>query len=854
MVSCKKSSILILLILLPLLLSAREIIASSDQKISFRIPYRPSGGNVYKHGNAILREMAKELVREPWLVNIRVSCNLRLSIIKDDSRTQLYISMGQLVVDGDTVYRRFPVADILLPAFVNMKLRWANRADTSGYTEERVSGKPISLADSMVCVVPAAFYDPDIDTLMVREIEFVYDSVALRTFYNRIELIHDYYASASLLDSLQQFTYNLALEDARLLPINYLKIEELCGVMARIDSLDFPDRLLRNGYDPSKLMGKFSQMYKQSRSCIYNFIDGMHRAGAIPWDGNIDNLAGYFTSRVFSYVRRSYLMDQQQGHIYGDCLGHFFDQTAFPPDENVAAAMLAKMFPDARQDTVAHYISMQILAAYQSTSQQLMIENRFAEAFSMMENARQFIARNPSLRDFTDDDQLQSKAALGICNSYIGIASACILGHKYNMAEAYLVKADHYMADHPKFIKSDSAYRAVFSELFFLRNTDCDNLLGLKKYVEALDCYQQFEKTYSAHDLAVVSQQLDEKKSLARMGLGNLSASLSENALKHKSADTALFYYEQATALRQDAKTPGPVDLKLDSLAPAMAQIKFGHLAITGAIALGKRQFTLAVATFTEAKSLSDKYQINRGRDFDSINRQAVKNYLIVQLSAAQKKIWANQFDSAQVALERAEAAGSEYGLLNESDLTSAIAHYKIKIQDQKCRILQDSVDLRMIRANLSIALKNFMNSSRYFNEALTFILTDTACHGDQDALADSVAKYMKPSDYQRKEGEANALVSIGEYSGAIALILELRDFYKTANLARFGLEEVDLFQFISGKNNPHLTETAVNFLIDNKQPHEALRFLSLLKDQGGTAKQVKTLQKILEDYTGFSE
>jgi len=54
-----------------------------------------------------------------------------------------------------------------------------------------------------------------------------------------------------------------------------------------------------------------------------------------------------------------------------------------------------------------------------------------------------------------------------------------------------------------------------------------------------------------------------------------------------------------------------------------------------------------------------------------------------VRYATTQKKIWANQFDSAQLALERTGAAGFDFGLLSEPDFTGAMEKYREKIMEQ---------------------------------------------------------------------------------------------------------------------------------------------------------------------------
>ncbi len=846
MVSLKRSLFLILLVLIPGLLSARDTISKTSHHADLRIPYRTGDGKVYDCGNSILREMAKDVLREPWLVTVRVSFELGLDVVKEGDRNQLVISLRRPGISGDTMYRHFPVASELFPSHISLKLRWANRADTSGYTEEALSFKHISLEDSLVDTLPVASFDPQVDTLLVRDVALFYDSLALQNFLSRIELIHDYYASLSLLDSLQRFTADLQLDNHKLLPVNFLKVEELNSVIERIDARDFPGRLLRNDYDPLYLVKKYQETYKHSKSLVYNFMDEMHKTAAIPWNGNADLLADYFTSRIFSYVRRSYLMDQQQGRIYGDCLNHFFDHIAFPQEDSIPAMMLAKMFPDARQDTITRYVSTRIYASYQRLAAKLMDQSQYAEAFSVIENGHLFATKNPSMAGFVTDDLLQSKAAQGICDSYLGIASSCIASHKFHMAETYLHKADQYAVTHAGYIRSDSSYRRVFSELFFLRNADCDQLLEQKKYGEALECYQQFEKTYSSHDLALVNTRLNEKKSMAMIGLGNLSTMLTEDALKRKEADTALFYYEKATALRHEASIQEPKDIRLDSLAPVMARIKFGQIFKEGAGALEKRQFTLAVARLNEAKLLSGQYKFDCGREFDSIYRQAMKNLLIVQLSASQKKIWANQFDSAQMALQKTEESGFDYGLLTDPDFISAIEKFKVKILEQQCRNLQDSVDLRMIRAGRGIALRNFVNATVYLNQALDFARSMPACRIAEEPIRDSISKYSHAAGFQQKMTDIQSLVATGNYAEAIRELVDNQQDFLNYHLGRFGLEMEGIYDYIRERNNPYLSEKAAMYYLSGENYGEALRFLQLVHDQGFQEYTMKGIQNQL--------
>lgn len=842
----KKITLFLWLITLPVLICAQQVTFRSSVPLSFSVPYRFSDGGIYTNGNAVLREMARDVLREPWQVRVRISFKLSVVIDLRGDKNHLSLFCINPVVGGDTVFRRFPVGDVLLPSKINMKLRWANRLDTTSFSEASVNNNLFSRGDTLVCSFPIASFDPMVDTLMIRKVELYYDSLAFTLFKNRLDLINDYYASGVLLDSLEQMAAKIHIADPAALPSNFLKVEEFNKVIERIKSRDFPSTLLMRGFDPGRLNEKYSAMFKQSRTLTFNFLDELKKTGAIPWNGNTDMLASEYTERILSYIHRSKLMDHLQSQIYQDFLDHCVDGSSFPPEENVFVMLFSKMYPDSRIDTMATYISRRIYSSYRDKAAKLLKKNQYSEAFSMMDHARIFTQRNPFFDGVNADDHLQSQAAYGIYNSYTGIAQECIRNRNYTMADAYLAKADQYARDHPALIGSDSLYLAVFSGLFFLRNSDCDLLLDQLKFEEALDCYGDFEKKYDDRDLVFVRQKLEEKKNLARTGLFRESALRSELALKRHQPDTAVAYYEEAMKLRHNIKGNDQPFRILDSLAIPVSRIRVDLYFNSGVQALDRRQYTLAMNQFNEARALSDQYGIVRDRSFDSLYRHAMKYYLIIQLSAAQKKIWANQFDSAYAAMEETRSAGAGFGLTDDPDFKTALKKYHDRIREQQCRNFHDSVEFHLMCADRSIALKNYLNSSRFLQQALAVIAGAKECGFATGPIRDTIARYSRAIGYQQKLSNARSHVAGGNYAVAVGELDENEQDYQTYRLDRFGLILEGVYDFIGERSNPYLTDQAISYYQGRGNNKEAIRFLRLLRIQGLPDKGTASIQQQL--------
>jgi len=815
-------------------------------RAEYRLPYYPGNKGRFQAGNVILTDMAREVLREPWLVKIKIACDLEVRIVREQEHSRLTIIPLKLTVEGDTLFRTFSISGALSPSHLSVKMKCANRGDSSSFNEQTLKDIPLRSHDTDQPSFVVALFDPEVDTLLIRDAEFRYDSLAIRSFKDRINLIHDYFASLALIDSLQILAAGIRIDEKSMIPVNFLKVEEISRALERINVRDFPGKLLQNGHDPGWLTARYREMLRQSRTLLFSFLDELKKTGVIPWDGNTGLLADYFTTRVMSYIRRSFLMDYQQGLIYTDILEHIFEPAAFSPGEDIPAILLRKMFPDALQDTVAGFVSRKIYDAYRSMAMQLIGEQSNTEAFALLGNGRRFIASIPAARGIIPDDMLQSRAAGGIFNSYLGIASSCLESRKFAMAETYLEKARQYAAAHRDFITSDSAYRELFGRLFFLRNGDCDRLLEQERYADALDCYLQIERDFPPQDVALVGRQLEEKKALAMNGMEQISIARSEDALKRKENDTALYYYDLASRMRNEKAEANPAQSRLDSLAPVMAKLRYASLSAEGATALEKRQFTLAVMRFGEADSLSKANGIARSSEFDSLYRRATKHFLIIELRNAKRLIWVSLFDSAQAALNRVTAEAAGYGLEQDPDFVYAADRFRQKMLDQLCSNLRDSVDLLLIRADRGIALLNYTGAMAFLEEALALIRNKPECGIGEPPVADTIVKYRQPAVYQKNLADIRSLVATGNHAKAVLALDESQRDFQAQHLDRFGLPPESAYDFIRDRGNPYLTEKAMEYYLEKGNEPEAYRFLMLAHMQGLPAPSTAALQERL--------
>lgn len=848
--------VFLLIILQPVFLSAQKNCIRSSAGISYVVKYQKNNDFRSGYGNHLLREIAKHVLEEPWKVNLHFNFVLDVGMDCRKGDNNLMVSLKAPAMAGDIHYRQFDVSDVLAPSRMDFILRRASRLDSSSFSEQRLSFPGIDLRDSLLLAISVGNFDPDFDTLVLREMEFSYDSLSYALYIQRLRLIDDYYASLLLLDSIQTIFDTLNIANLAGLPILYIQVEEINKTIERIEARGFLQNLSLGGQDPLNLVERYQNAYKAAQSLTFNYRDALMDSVSIPWDGDVGVPSDFFVRRVISFIVKSQWMDDLRGDIYKDCLDHCFDGSTFPEGDAIPETLLRKMYPNADGDTLLPFVAKAVLASYRQFAQRLMAENRFAEAVILLENAEKFAAAIPAVPYLSCRDTLFVYASTEVFNAFTGIASGCILNRQYPMADDYLEKAAQYQRCRPGLITDDSVYRRVYGELFFMRNVQCDRLLDQGSFEAAFDCYRQFEQTYPPEELAPVTGQLNEKKERALVGMCMMALSATSQALGQNQPDSALRCFDQATTVYNRLQDVSALQPKYDSLAPVVNHIKYATLFSEGVMALNQRKFTQALQNFDQALLLSKKYAYIQDPAFDSLYRRAMKNRLLIDLGMAQREIWASRFDSAEAMMDRIREKGRRYGVSGDPDFIYDMALFRQKMMEQQCRNLNDSVNYRMVRADRNVALKNFSQAGILLQDALSTANTVPGCKLCVESIVDSINKYGKAIAYHQNLDNAGKWAASGGYDKALALLWENEQISRDHNLSRLGCEPVSLFEFVSSSNNPYLILQAAYFYQARGDDRTAYRFLRLLRSEDFQISETRDIQEKLaktlaqRDYT----
>jgi hypothetical protein len=795
----------------------------------------------------IFKELAKENLKDPWKVNLHFSAVVSWQII-GKSVDSISIEVDSVQVSGDTLFRGFSLSRVLIPSSIRLVIRIANATDTTNYTRQEF--QMVTFSDSVPFFYRTALrnFDPTVDTLLFEQLTLQFTEADWVGFNRYTKLIHDYYAAALILDSVQSMARNVNPLAMDQLSVNYFKIYEINKVLNLLSSISFSDILTSGEHDHLRLRERFQDSYRTGRTLTYTFLDAI--AGRLPPQGNISEQSPvawmYMPSqRVSAWIDRSQWMDQLQSTLYKRFLDQFFEGEPFPEENRVTLRWLEKMYPSAGKDSLLTFYSNSVYHNILAKAEYCIRSNDHARAVALLECAQQFARQFKDVADTIRGTALLTRANEGVFSSFVSIADGCIDRGNQEMAVTFLEKADQFRMVHPDYIIDDALYRKTYSRLFFIRNSRCDQLLGESRFADALDCYETLIMGFPEKELVLLSDSLNDRMDQAREGIYLETAGLAMQAIRENRPSEAIELNSRAEILRKEMTTGSArVGDLHQAIARDVALIEMDALFRLADSAMEKRQFTLAVSLFGSVKKMATENQFGLPEGFDSLFQRSMKQYLLINLSSKQRKIWKNEFDSASMAISYVRDSMARYHLDQDPDLNLALLTFERKIQDRKCALFSDSVDFQLIVATKKIKMNQYIQACRIFSEVADRMNGMRGCSLEGRSPGDSLKKYIDAAAYQQMVDSVSTMIVIGKYAEACRILLQSENFYQANQILSFGIEIVAVEQFLRERNNLYLTVAALDHFMEYKELEMVVRFLLMAKDQNSPSELLQQQQE----------
>lgn len=837
--------ILNLFLLFPLTpLSAQVYSGRNEVTAAAGFKYSSDSSSEYFFNYLVLRELAREHLVEVHDVKLLFTVRIMIDVYRDgEGKPFVLLSFSEMEASGHTSCRGFDLSAFLIPSSCEVELTHADKTDPAFSRTYSLMRSFNGAHATGIPPVPLSQFDPAKDTLTVKISSLKFSRDGLDRLSERINLISDYYASASLLDTVLLRGSAARTDSVPLMPCSMADIMEISRVTELIIARGFDSTLLNGGPDPRSLRSKRQEAYRLSRTMAYNFIDQLDKAEVIVPAAGIDSMALYFVDGLIRYIRLSTTMSEIRGNIYSDYLEHYYSLRSFPDERTVVQRMAERMFPEALADTLVPFISVRIYNAYLRRARELIGQHAYSDAFTLVRHARKFRDQVPGLKNVNGTQQLLSEAAAGVYASYLGIAATSIEYDRFDMAEIYIQKALEYKRSNEAYFETDTLYSSVFRKLFRQRLQHCDRLIGEERYRDAVHCYNDFESRFEPEMVAMVSGWITAKRDTALRLLFNAQDRRIRYYLGEDSYDSAFLEYESFLETFGYLDGDTSAIRTLNSTMALVLPVKYKVMSQRAFSALESRDYDKSWNFFLIADEVSTAAGISHDSLYCANQREAFRHHQLEEIASMTGYIWNDRFDSAYIYIDGVKEKLKMHDLSGDSSLALAIRGYLDRIRQRKCSNSMEEAEVLVLRAGRNAEGMRYVAAVQQYRSANGIIHNYSECGISITGLEDSIRKYTPAAAYQLETDTLNMHYVLGDYTAVLACLVDLSSAYNEGRLRRFGLDPVEVTRYIRDRNNPDLTREMVMELMERHSYDEALDYLEIMKQQGAGPKEVTALR-----------
>lgn len=361
---------------------------------------------------------------------------------------------------------------------------------------------------------------------------------------------------------------------------------------------------------------------------------------------------------------------------------------------------------------------------------------------------------------------------------------------------------------------------------------------AIDMYNEALDFCKQIPPLECTNDLYLGIEK-------AQLGTYHQYIKNAEYALNNNQLDKAWSYIQEAYTYQQAHRKVIPSTDDADIIAQKIRQQRYYEYISFGKDKLKIKDYNGALNWFTKAQNLQYEYSLVPTENLPKLTAQAAKPILLADLNSIQSLIKANSLASAKNKLKTLIENQKIYYLTTDNIINTGIEAAKKELFEQECINAQNEFDLT-VRNGKEYLLKNdFINAKNTFKNAVSFAKNNSKCAINTNEIDNEILRITPPATYLEKINDINIKIRRTQYSEAILEYINLMTYYKSNNLASFGLQYDSLHVFIK-QSTTSFNRFCVKYYTDKKLYNKALDLLYELKKRNTNKKYVKAEQQNL--------
>lgn len=733
---------------------------------------------------------------------------------------------------GTTHFRDFEIDSVLDPDIMEGRLELYNG-------DQLIISRPWLLAFKTGRVdlhLPDDIQVEDSSMVVKLVIEnFSYSDSKYQSFLEIVEIINYYYAFAEILKEMNTSIEKEGLQRSQKFSQLLVSREEIRRVNKYAASFNFQKNLNLEYNDPLQLLALLGDSKRLERRAI-----------------TLTNQAAKSTVKGLLEDRKLFCAG------YPGISEKYIDQsTMFQPHIAAGFGRVARMIPDeesqamlAMADSVygvfnhltTQSIYQDIYNGFVVLADTLLVRNQYVACLDVLYNARVIENWSVDVTESINYLDIYVAALEGLMTSYLKVATMAYRKGSVLMADKYYANARDLYNQHKEIVMGKSIATEAFLEFIDEQVAWSYKMIEDEKYYDAIAAIEKANKTSEENGIAVVHLGFDKVYQMGYSGVFESKMDSILQLVEQANLTDALQMMENAK--KYSDKNLGNSRDAVRSQFADPAQEIIDQYYQKGIYLLKTPHPEDALEYLIMARSIKQQYLELNDPVLDSLINSAAVPVILKLVSKGEFDTWANRMDLATESYQKALNLQESYEQLDNPEVVEAMEGFKLKIDQRVCVNLSNECFTLEKKAKNRIANKKYAEASQYVEEALSAISIFPDCDINKDKFTEIINQYDDAFEYARFISQLESLLKGDDYQAILSSFFSLESFYRDQNIARFEIEEPNLYKLVKDQNDMDFVIVTAEYFVDKSDFTQAFRYLEFLKQNNVDPKLVKSLQQ----------
>ncbi|MDD2345264.1 MAG: hypothetical protein PHY85_03870 [Bacteroidales bacterium] len=781
---------------------------------------------------------------------INISFSVDLSVKVTQLSQYQFVAMAEVRYDeckGNFLYRNFELCSDFYPEYLDFGFE-INQAFQSKNSID------ISFHNSPSETIRTIFSWIDSTGNKIPEIKPIFKNIRYDEFWeqkinqkiNRIEL---YYKSDSLFKLWNEAIDNINLDQTELLPIHDFTLDDIEKEFEFFNDQNIYSILnptLESHHVFSNKMNDINQKISRKRYLLdeylhridFRFIESARESIK---KSNVEK-AIYFYQKALEFHPYSIIALKELGQI-------FLNQERLSDASELLKIIFSKTWPHEKLYVECVHLAQNVYQSILTKGDEWISEEEFHRAIEVYSVALIFCdsIREPICNASHKQGIINAKK--GILNSYFNVINKSLERNRMDIAENYVRESKKYQLANQKELPDDAEIQAMADKV-------------VSRYVnEAIINIQkaQFSKAIRQLDNAdSLGYSFRENFSLAYLNesrekafSGAFSVALKETKMQLEMGNIVLADAKYDAAMDFYFKHPEWIKDTTEAYALFVNIRQAESLKKTdwGNILYSKAEYSSALLSLQEAKSIEQKFKLSENRLLDSLLFVISKPIAFEKLNSVGMKIWRNELLDAKKIIDEVQTLIIKSNLEKNLDLMKLFNSVSENYESQKCIFANSEIQ------KLENEYFNYRNENAYINakqsvENIIKIQNEFGeCIQSPKRYDDAMQFLIPASEYENLIRDSSIEFRLENYSLALRNYFKADSLFEGNMLDKNGVRRSSLSSFFyqSIENKPIFSALSNSILY--QKPEYAFELFELLKKRGVKSFETRIVQKQLASF-----